>query len=156
MEVHASSALRHLPRWSQSLVAVPLLLLPLALLPTAAEAAPATEAEMQLYTRIGAVNVCIARAAGVEFDKAVAIAGETIAQVLQGVHTGKIQQVGNQTLTLEDLRRGSVNSAVIGAVELCPKQVPPDVVKRVEAAIKQGAGAKPAPGPAAPAPAAPR
>ena len=48
MEVHASSALRHLPRWSRSLVAVPLLLLPLSLLPTAAEAAPATEAEMQL------------------------------------------------------------------------------------------------------------
>jgi hypothetical protein len=156
MEVHASSPLRLLPRWSRSLVAVPLLLLPFASLPAAAQTAPATEAQMQLYTRIAAVNVCIARGGGVDFDKAVAIAGETIAQVLQGLHGGKIQQVGTQTLTIEDLRRGAVNSAVIGAVDLCPKQVPPDVVKRVEAAIKQqGSGARPAAGPLAPAPAAP-
>ena len=54
----------------------PLLVLPLLLMPAAALAAPATEAEMNLYTRIAAVNVCIARGAGVPFDKAVGIAGE--------------------------------------------------------------------------------
>ena len=53
----------------------PLLVLPLLLVPAAVLAAPATEAEMNLYTRIAAVNVCIARAAGVPFDKAVGIAG---------------------------------------------------------------------------------
>jgi hypothetical protein len=43
-------------------------------------------------------------------------------------------------LTIEELRRGSVNSAVIGAVELCPKQVPADVVKKVQDALKQQGG----------------
>jgi hypothetical protein len=120
------------------------LLLPLLLAAAPAQAAPASEAEMNLYTRIAAVNVCIARAAGVEFDKAVGIAGETIAQVIQGQHGGAIQQVGAKPLNLDELRQGSINSAVIGAVEVCPQQVPADVVKRVEEALKADPAAKPA------------
>ncbi|MFM7675033.1 MAG: cAMP phosphodiesterase [Synechococcus sp.] len=122
-------------------LAAPLLAIPLLLAPAAALAAPATEAEMSLYTRIAAVNVCIARAAGVEFDKAVGIAGETIAQLIQGQHDGAIQQVGTKPLSIEELRRGSMNSAVLGAAEVCPKDVPPEVMKRVEEALKQNGAA---------------
>lgn len=106
-----------------------------------AQAAPATNQEMELYGRISAVNVCISRAAGVEFDKAVSIAAETITQLIMGVHDGAIQQAGAKPLTIEQVRRGSANTAVIGAVEICPKAVPADVVKKVEAAIKQQGGA---------------
>lgn len=119
------------------------LLLPLLLIAQPAQAAPATEADMNLYTRIAAVNVCLARAAGIEFDKAVGIAGETITQVIQGQHGGVIQQVRAQPLSLEELRQGSINSAVIGAVEVCPQQVPADVVKRVQDAINTPPAAKP-------------
>lgn len=128
-------------------VVAPLLTLPLLMAPSAAWAAPATEAEMNLYTRIAAVNVCIARAAGVEFDKAVGIAGETIAQLIQGQHGGVIQQVGSTPLSLEDLRKGSINSAVLGAAEICPKEVPADIMKRVQDAINRG-GTAPATTPA--------
>jgi ABC-type spermidine/putrescine transport system permease subunit I len=95
-----------------------LLLLPLALLlaPAAAWAGPATEADMSLYTRISALNVCISRAAGIEFDKAVAVAGETLAQVIQGQHEGTIAQVGPKPLTIDELRKGAINSAVLGVV----------------------------------------
>jgi hypothetical protein len=119
-----------------------LALLPLTLLLAAGPvlAAPASEAEMSLYTRIAALNVCIARSAGVEFEKAVAVAGETIAQVIQGQHGGVIAQVGPKALTLEELRKGSVNSAVLGAVELCAKEVPADVRKKVEEVLKGNAG----------------
>ncbi|MFZ9282272.1 MAG: cAMP phosphodiesterase [Prochlorococcaceae cyanobacterium] len=131
-------------------VVAPLLTLPLLVAPTAAWAAPATEAEMNLYTRIAAVNVCIARAAGVEFDKAVGIAGETIAQLIQGQHGGVIQQVGTKPLSLDDLRKGSINSAVLGAVEVCPKEVPADIMKRVQEALnRSGDKAAPASKPAA-------
>ena len=116
--------------------------LPLLLAGTAAQAAPATQAEMNLYTRIAAVNVCIARSAGIDFDKAVGVAGETIAQLIQGQHQGLIQQVGDKALSIEQLRKGAVNSAVLGAAEICPKAVPPDVMKKVEAALKQAGGAK--------------
>jgi len=118
--------------------------MPLLLSPAAALAAPATPAEMNLYTKIAAVNACIARSAGIDFDKAVGIAGETIAQVILGQHQGQIQQVGSKALTLEELRKGSINSAVIGAYEICPKQVPPEVAKKVQEALSKK--------PAAPAP----
>jgi hypothetical protein len=122
-----------------------LLLLPLLLwvAPLSAQAAPASEADMSLYTRIAALNVCIARAAGTDFDKAVAIAGETIAQVIQGQHEGRIAQVGPKALSMDELRRGSINSAVLGAVEVCPSEVPADVRKKVDEAIKTR-GAQPA------------
>jgi len=132
-------------------LALPILSLPLVLAPAAAlaENAPATEAEMNLYTRIAAVNVCIARGAGVDFEKAVGIAGETIAQLIQGQHGGLIVQVGPKPLSIDDLRKGAINSAVLGAYEICPKEVPADVMAKVQAALK----ASPAPkAPAAKAP----
>ncbi len=116
---------------------LPLLALPLLGAALPVQAAPATNQEMELYGRISAVNVCISRSAGVEFDKAVAIATETITQLIMGVHDGAIQQAGSKALTIEEVRRGSANTAVIGAVEICPKEVPADVVKKVEAAFKQ-------------------
>ena len=127
-----------------------LLLIPLALLlaPLTAVAAPASQADMSLYTRIGALNVCIARAAGIEFDKAVAVAGETIAQVIQGQHEGAIAQVGPKPLSLDELRKGAINSAVLGAVEVCPDEVPADVRKKVDEVLKNrttAPAAKPAP-----------
>lgn len=106
---------------------------------------------MSLYTRIGALNVCIARAAGIEFDKAVAVAGETIAQVIQGQHEGAIAQVGPKPLSIDELRKGAINSAVLGAVEVCPDEVPVDVRKKVEEVLKNRSAApaaKPAPAPA--------
>lgn len=132
-------------RGARRLLVAPLLALPLLLAGGAAQAAPATQAEMNLYTRIAAVNVCISRTAGVDFDKSVAIAGETIAQLIQGQHQGQIQQVPGKTLTIEELRKGSINSAVLGAAEICPKSVPPDVMKKVEAALKQAGAKAPAP-----------
>jgi hypothetical protein len=148
------------------------LLLPLLLnpLPTAAApananagpgaATPASDAEMGLYTRIAAVNVCIARSAGIDFDKAVGIAGETIAQLIHGQHGSAIAQIGAKPLSDADLRKGAINSAVLGAAEICPKQVPAEVMKRVQEALRQansdsgpGAGARSGsaagPGPAA-------
>ena len=129
---------------ARRLLAAPLVAVPILLAVTPVQAAPATQAEMGLYTRIAAVNVCIARSAGIDFDKAVGVAGETIAQLIQGQHQGLIQQVGDKPLTIEQLRKGAVNSAVLGAAEICPKAVPPDVMKKVEAALKQAPGKAPA------------
>jgi hypothetical protein len=100
-------------------------------------ATPASDAEMGLYTRIAAVNVCIARAAGIDFDKAVGIAGETIAQLIHGQHGSAIAQIGAKPLSDAELRKGAINSAVLGAAEICPKQVPAEVMKRVQEALKQ-------------------
>lgn len=106
---------------------------------------------MDLYSRMAGVNVCIARAAGVDFDKAAAIAGETVAQLIQDRHGRVIGVVSPEPLGLEELRRGTFNAAVIAAVEICPNQVPAAVLKDVQAALTR-AEPTPAPAPARPAP----
>lgn len=109
--------------------------------------AAATEADMNFYAKLAALNVCIARAAGVEFKKAVPIAAETIAQVLKGKHGSMIKALGSKVLTLQQLRSGSAESAVIGAVQMCPKQVPAEVVANVKKLLqKKPPGAPGAPG----------
>lgn len=108
---------------------------------------------MDLYSRMAGVNVCIARAAGVDFDKAAAIAGETVAQLIQDRHGRVIGVVSPEPLGLEELRRGTFNAAVIAAVEICPNQVPAAVLKDVQAALKR---AEPTPAPAPAARLAPR
>jgi hypothetical protein len=119
------------------LVMVPLVLCwPRSLPASAAPAPPAGEAEMTLYSGIAAVNVCIARGAGVDFEQAVVIAGETIAQLIQSQHGGVISLVGSESLSLDDLRKGSINSAVLGAVEVCPDQVPEAVRQSVQASLR--------------------
>jgi hypothetical protein len=118
-----------------------------------APAPPAGEAEMSLYSGIATLNVCVARSAGVGFDQAVAIAGETIAQLIKSQHGSVITLVGSEPLSLDDLRKGSINSAVLGAVESCPDQVPEAVRKAVEASLRQAAGSStPAAGAARSAP----
>jgi len=111
---------------------------------------------MELYTRVAALNVCISRAAGIDYDKAVAVAGETIAQVIQGQHGGLIAKVGTTALPIDALRQGSINSAVLGSVQVCPNEVPADVKAKVAALLKGGSTGAPAAKPAAttPAPAA--
>ena len=113
---------------------------------------PATDADMALYTRIGALNACIAAANTVEFNKAVGIASETVTQVLQGQHGGIIQPLGPKPLPVEDLRKGSVNSVLIGISQMCPDSMPAEVRDQVQKALKSaaGAGAKGAPKPGKP------
>jgi hypothetical protein len=111
-------------------------------------ATPASDAEMGIYSSIAAVNVCIARDAGIDFDKAVGIAGETIAQLIQVQHGSAIAQIGAKPLSDAELRKGAVISTVLGAADICPKQVPAEVMKRVQEALKQ-ANAESGPGPGA-------
>ncbi|WP_198006456.1 cAMP phosphodiesterase [Cyanobium sp. PCC 7001] len=142
--------------WLASLLVLPLLcagLPALAATPSSAPAAAAAkEADMALYSRIAAVNVCISRAAGIAFDTAVGVAGETMAQVIEHQHGGVIEQVGREPLALDALRKGSINSAVLGAAEVCPEEVPEGVRKEVEAALQRSGGAEAIPPPPQPGP----
>ncbi|QNI71192.1 cAMP phosphodiesterase [Cyanobium sp. NS01] len=131
------------------LLALPLLALLAS--PRPLQAAAATEADMLLYTRIAALNVCVALVAEVPFDKAVVIAGETIARVIRGEHDSAIEQLGGQPLSLDELRRGSINSAVLGAAEVCPDQLPESVRRDVEAAVQRVTGSEAIPPPPQPA-----
>lgn len=99
-------------------------------------AAPASQAEMEVYTSLAALNVCVARSAGVEFERAVAIAAETITQWIQDTHKSAIAPVSAEPLSLDDLRRGAINATLIGVVELCADQVPAEVLRDVRRAVQ--------------------
>ena len=102
---------------------------------SAFEQGPASSEQLALYARIASVNTCIATRAGEDFEQAAGVAGETIAQLILGVHQGLIATSGTTPLTLEELRKGSINAAVIGATEICPKQVPNELTSKVKQAL---------------------
>jgi hypothetical protein len=104
-----------------------------------ATAVAATEMEMNLCNRIVGVNFCIARSAGLPFDNLAKIAGGTLAQLIPLQHAGMITQVGSKPLSSDALLKGSINSAVLVAAEICPKEVPADVMAKVRNALKQPA-----------------
>lgn len=108
---------------------------------SAFEQGPASSDQLALYARIASVNTCLATRAGQDFEQAAAVAGETIAQLILGVHKGLIATSGTTPLTLEELRKGSINAAVIGATEICPKQVPADLSTKVRQALSEEASA---------------
>lgn len=108
-----------------------------AALPATFEQGPASSDQLALYARIASVNTCIATRAGQDFEQAAGVAGETIAQLILGVHKGLIATSGETPLSLEDLRKGSINAAVIGATEICPKQVPAALKEKVNQALAE-------------------
>jgi len=132
----------------------PLLTLPLLTAPAPAVAAPATDADINFYTTLSGWNICIARSNGVEFNTAVRISAETIAAAIQGKHQGLVQQAGPKALDPEQILQASANQAVLAASQFCPKEVPADIMKRVQEALnrsgdKTAPASKPAATPAA-------
>ena len=123
---------------SASLVLAPLTLAtPAAQAQQANAAKPAGQEDILLYRGVGSSYVCNARAAKVEFPKAVGIAAATYVQLLNGRHGGKVESAGNEKLTNEQLFAGAEFQVITGAMQYCPDEVPADVKSKVEAAIKK-------------------
>ena len=98
---------------------------------------PATDADVFLYRGMGASYLCNARAAGVAFPKATGIATATYVQVLNGRHGGVVASAGKEKLNNKQLFSGAEFQIITGALQYCPKEVPDDVKKKVEAAVKK-------------------
>ena len=133
--------LRSLQRALRSLLCC-LVLAPLLLIgaPAWAATAPASEARMDLYMRLSAINFCLARSIGqLDVAQAVPIAGETVVVILQNEHASRIRPVGEKPLSLEELRRGAYDSVLIGALTFCPQEIPEEMRQSLEAAIKDRA-----------------
>ena len=98
---------------------------------------PASKEDVFLYRGLGASYLCNARAAGIEFPKAVGIAAATYAQVLNGRHGGIVASAGKKKLTNKQLFAGAEFQIITGALQFCPKEVPSEVTTKVKEAIKQ-------------------
>lgn len=98
---------------------------------------PASEASMDLYMRLSAINFCLARSIGkLEVAQAVPIAGETVVVLLQNEHGSRIAPVGEQPLSIEELRRGAYDSVLLGAMNFCPQDIPEELRQSLETAIE--------------------
>ena len=103
----------------------------------AAATKPAAQEDIFLYRGMGSSYLCNARAAKVEFPKAVGIAAATYVQLLNGRHGGLVASTGNKKLTNEQLFSGAEFQIITGALQFCPDKVPADVKSKVEAALKK-------------------
>ncbi len=97
---------------------------------------PATDEQIFLYRGIGSSFVCNARAADIEFAKAVGVSAATYVQLLNGRHDGRVAAAGKKKLTNKQLFSGAEFQILTGALQYCPKEVPDDVRDQVEKAIK--------------------
>ena len=97
----------------------------------------ATEKDLYLYKGMGASYLCIASNAGIEFPKALGVATATYVQVIEGKHSGLIQQLGDKKLKREKLFAGAEFQIVTTAMKYCPDSVPKDVVKKVKKVLKE-------------------
>ena len=98
----------------------------------------ATEKDLYLYKGMGASYLCIATNAGIEFPKALGVATATYVQVIEGKHSGLIQQLGDKKLKREKLFAGAEFQIVTTAIQYCPENVPKDVTKKVNKILKEG------------------
>ena len=112
-------------------------MVPVVMARDATDSKSASNDDIFLYSGIGSSYVCNARAAGIEFPKAVGIAAATYVQVLNGRHGGQVASAGNEKLSNEQLFAGAEFQVITGALQYCPKDVPTDVKSRVEEAIKR-------------------
>lgn len=99
---------------------------------------PASPREFNIYTYMGAVNVCALNENKVEFDKAIDVATSMIIAALVNAHGGTIQGVNNNQKIDPQRMIGPVQIEVIGNIQnMCLDKIPAADKKKVEEFIKK-------------------
>tara|TARA_B100000085_G_scaffold106367_1_gene96982 strand:- start:18 stop:458 length:441 start_codon:yes stop_codon:yes gene_type:complete len=98
---------------------------------------PASEKDLFLYKQMGASYLCIASKAEIDFNKGLAIASATFANVITGKHGGAIKEIGNEKLDDKKLYNAGRFQIVGSALNICPESVPKNIKNDYEKAVKQ-------------------
>ena len=99
---------------------------------------PATPREFNIYTYMGAVNVCALNENKVEIDKAIDAATSMIIAALVNAHGATIQGVNNNQKIEPQRMIGPVQIEVIGNLQnMCLDKIPANDKKKIEDFIKK-------------------
>ena len=85
---------------------------------------PASKEEAFLYRQIGINYLCRARAAEIEFPKALGISAATFADIIAQKHGGFVSELPDKKLTNKQLYFSAELQLVEGAISFCPEKVP--------------------------------
>ncbi len=85
---------------------------------------PASSEELNLYRQIGISYLCLARQAEVQFPKAISIASNNFALIISKKHGGRLEELGPDKLSNDQIYKGSYLQLIEGAIQICPDEVP--------------------------------
>ena len=97
----------------------------------------ATEKDLFLYRQMGASYLCIASKAEIDFNKGLAVASATFANVITGKHGGAIKELGNEKLDDKKLYNAGIFQIVGSAINICPESIPKNIKNDYEKRLKQ-------------------
>ena len=98
---------------------------------------PASEKDLFLYKQMGASYLCIASKAEIDFNKGLAIASATFANVITGKHGGAIKEIGKEKLDDKKLYNAGTFQIVGSALNICPESIPNNIKNDYEKRLKQ-------------------
>ncbi len=98
----------------------------------------ASQEDIFLYKQMGASYLCKALNDKIDFDfnKALTVSTYTFAEVIFSKHGNLIQEAGAEKLTTPKVLYIGEIEILNSAIKICPKQIPSDVKKSFEKAIK--------------------
>ena len=99
---------------------------------------PATQAQMNVYTGMGAVNICALNAESVPLDKSMSASVEMILSTMNALHGDAIQGVNDgKPLERQTLANGSIIEMTVRADAMCGKNFKGEDQKRLSEIINQ-------------------
>ena len=98
----------------------------------------ASQEDIFLYKQMGASYLCKALNDKIDFDfnKALTVSTYTFAEVIFSKHGNLIQEAGAEKLTTPKVLYIGEIEILNSAIKICPKQIPSDVKKSFEKALK--------------------
>ena len=98
----------------------------------------ASQQDIFLYKQMGASYLCKALNDKIDFDfnKALTVSTYTFAEVIFSKHGNLIQDAGAEKLTTPKVLYIGEIEILNSAIKICPKQIPSDVKKSFEKALK--------------------
>ncbi len=99
---------------------------------------PASQQDVNVYSQMGAINVCVLNTSKIGFDKSLQASLEMIMPVLEGLHGGVIQGVNNgNKLSRDQLVNGMGAQILLRVQQMCGSKLSAADKKTLDGVVSQ-------------------